>query len=359
MNKIDIHCHVVGNGKDITRVDDDVYFNPYDNKKDGKLLGMWALYKAIQAMLLLAGADTSRNFEVSTDEYLDFIYKKLVESGELDGIVLLAMDAVYGSDGELDERRTDLWVSNRYLFEKVRALNDRLGREGIKDKRFYFGASVSPRRKDWQKELAFVIEETDAVLLKWIPSAQHIRLDEVSEDFYTMLAGKEMPLLCHIGPEYSFAEGAAPENMPFDNFERLKKPLDCGVKVIAAHCALPVFPTDKNRFNEFCRFMAAWNKDGTRIWTDTSALSLSTRLHLLKDVKKDLPPEWLVHGSDFPIFIDSGTFLPVLTSDLDWDRYTNICRTHNPFDRDVLIKRAFGFDDSILVNAAAGKVLRL
>jgi len=357
--KIDIHCHVVGNGRDISRVDHDVYFNPYDNKKDGKLLGMWALYKSIQAMLILSGADTSGNVDVSTDEYLGFIYKGLVESEELGGIVLLAMDAVYGNDGGLDERRTDLWVSNRYLSEKVRALNDRLGKAGITGKRFYFGASVNPNRKDWQKELAFVTEETDAVLLKWIPSAQHIRVDEVSPDFYNILADKKMPLLCHVGPEYSFVEGTYVENRAFDNFERLRKPLDCGVKVIAAHCALPVFPTDKNRFNDFCDFMASFNKDGTRLWTDTSALSLTTRLHLLKDVKKSLPPEWLVHGSDFPIFIDSGTFLPALIPGLDWDTYTNVCQTHNPFDRDVRIKRAFGFAHSILSNAVTNKVLRL
>jgi len=29
--KMDMHCHVVGNGRDLTRVDKDIYFNPQDN----------------------------------------------------------------------------------------------------------------------------------------------------------------------------------------------------------------------------------------------------------------------------------------------------------------------------------------
>ena len=30
--KIDIHCHVVGNGKDITKADEDLYMNADDNQ---------------------------------------------------------------------------------------------------------------------------------------------------------------------------------------------------------------------------------------------------------------------------------------------------------------------------------------
>jgi uncharacterized protein YaiL (DUF2058 family) len=33
IKRIDIHCHVVGNGQDINKVDDDVYFNFKDNRR--------------------------------------------------------------------------------------------------------------------------------------------------------------------------------------------------------------------------------------------------------------------------------------------------------------------------------------
>jgi hypothetical protein len=64
-----------------------------------------------------------------------------------------------------------------------------------------------------------------------------------------------------------------------------------------------------------------------------------------------------VHGTDFPIPIDGLPHLPWVTTGITPKEYIEICNTKNPFDRDVVIKRAHGFHDSILENAA--KVLRL
>ena len=109
------------------------------------------------------------------------IYTILTTSEEIDGIVLLAMDAVYSAEtGELEEQKTNLWVSNRFLYRTVNALNERLHNESDpskRNKRFFFGASVSPNRKDWAQELEYVMTETNSVLIKLIPSAQHIYLD--------------------------------------------------------------------------------------------------------------------------------------------------------------------------------------
>jgi len=75
----------------------------------------------------------------------------------------------------------------------VEELNGRIRSEGI-EKTFYLGASVSPNRKDWKAELAYVLGETDAVLIKWIPSTQHIDVrDEIHRDFYRALADAKMP----------------------------------------------------------------------------------------------------------------------------------------------------------------------
>jgi hypothetical protein len=50
--------------------------------------------------------------------------------------------------------------------------------------------------------------ETEAVLIKLIPSTQHVHLMDASHrDFYDALHSANMPLLCHVGPEYSFPEG--------------------------------------------------------------------------------------------------------------------------------------------------------
>ncbi len=352
--KIDIHCHVAGNGIDINNVDNDVYCYAEDNQH-------WftrILYNMLEADLVRMEADLNRDGIISTAEYFELLYRLFSSSKEIDGIVLLALDAVYFPEtGKLDEQKTDLWVSNKFLSRKVRELNERLQDEGS-NKRFFFGASISPNRKDWEKELEYVINQTEAVLLKLIPSTQHIHLmNEKHRKFYNALRSTNLPLLCHVGPEYSFPEGIREKEL--DNFRYLEKPIECGVTVIAAHCATPVFPiVDKKMIKEFYSFMKNANSGGkVRLWADTSALSLSTRLPFIAEIIDTFPSEWLVHGSDFPIPIDGWTHLPLVTHDITPEEYIGICKTKNPFDRDVRIKQAHGFSNAILENAE--KVLRI
>lgn len=352
--KIDIHCHVIGNGTDINNVDNDVFLYAEDNQH-------WftrILYNMLEDDLVRMEADLNRDGIISTDEYFELLYRLFSSSKEIDGMVLLALDAVYfPKTGKLDEQKTDLWVSNKFLSRKVRELNKRLQDEGS-NKRFFFGASISPNRKDWEKELEYVINQTEAVLVKLIPSTQHIHLmNEKHRKFYNALRSTNLPLLCHVGPEYSFPEGIREKEL--DNFRYLEKPIECGVTVIAAHCATPVFPiVDKKMIKEFYSFMKNANSGGkVRLWADTSALSVSTRLPFIPEIIDTFPSEWLVHGSDFPIPIDGWTHLPLVTHDITPEEYIGICKTKNPFDRDVRIKQAHGFSNAIIENAE--KVLRI
>lgn len=356
--KIDIHVHVVGNGKDIENVDNDVFFDPTDNQEWFTRVLYWMLEKDLAKL----GSDTNRDGKVSTREYLDLLYNLLMESKEVDAVVLLALDAAFSPEtGELMKKETDLWVSNEYLSSEIGRLNRRIARE-VDDvkrrKQFLFGASVNPNRSDWREELEFVLGETEAVLLKLIPSVQHIdMLEDGNKRFFTALATAGLPLLCHVGPEYSFPEG--PRNRKLDSFHKLRLALERGVTVVAAHCATPVFPIlDRNDTDDFVHLMEEANSPGAiKLWADTSALSLSPRIPLIPKIVNDIPPEWLVHGSDFPIPIDGWTHIPWLTHDVKAREYLRILKTENPFDRDVVIKRAMGFHDSVLENA--GTVLRI
>jgi hypothetical protein len=183
---------------------------------------------------------------------------------------------------------------------------------------------------------------------------------EVSSESWTEFAiitsKNQMPLLCHVGPEYSFPEGIRERER--DNFRFLDKPLEYGVTVIAAHCATPVFPIDKDETKEFGAFMRSANSGSKiRLWGDTSAFSLLTRIPILKEILETFPPEWLVHGSDFPIPIERWAHLPGLTHDITFEEYKKMKSTPNPLDRDVIIKKAHGFSDSVFENA--DKLLRL
>jgi len=352
--KLDMHFHMVGRGNDISQVNENVYFYPEDNNT----LLTRVLYKLVEKSLGEAGADFDQSGTVDTNEYLKLIYQSLSTSEEIQGVVLLGLDALYGpKSGKLDKKRTDLWVSNRFLAKKVKELNGRLMNETSLKKRFFWGASVSPNRKDWREEMEFVVNDPNAVLMKLIPSVQHINLrDPKHKNYYESLAKNRMPLLCHVGPEYSFPEGIREKER--DNFRFLDKPLECGVTVIAAHCATPVFPIDKDETKEFYAFMESANSGNKiQLWGDTSAFSLLTRIPILGKILDTFPPEWLVHGSDFPIPIEGWAHLPGLTHDITFKEYQDMKNAANLLDKDVIIKRAHGFSDSILENAE--KVLRL
>jgi uncharacterized protein len=356
--RIDMHVHAVGNGRDLTRIDEEIYFNADDNHQWFSSI----LYNMVEGDLEHLGADFNQDGRISTDEYLELIYRLLTQSEEIDGVVLLALDAVYSpKTGELDEQKTDLWVSNRFLHRTVSSLNERLNNESDpakKKKRFFFGASISPNRKDWEQELEYCATQTNAVLVKLIPSVQHVDLRDASHQaFYRALASHHLPLLCHVGPEYAFPEGIRMKEL--DDFRFLEKPLEYGVTTIAAHCATPLFPfVEKPQIKEFYAFMKAANGDGqVRLWADTSALSLSTRIFLMAAILETFPAQWLVHGSDFPIPIDGWAHLPWVTRDMTPPEYMRIWKTKNPLDKDVRIKQAHGFPDTILENAE--KVLRL
>jgi hypothetical protein len=357
--RFDMHLHVVGRGTDITRVDENVYFYPDDNH----LFLTRILYGMVEKDLKKLGADADRSGVIDTKEYLEQVYQTLKTSEEIDCIVLLGLDAVYSpSSGKLDRKRTDIWVSNRFLARKVRELNEKLACEEdpkTREKRFFYGGSVNPNRRDWREELDFVIGDPNTVLIKLIPSAQHIHLrDRKHKLYYEALKDHRLPLLCHVGPEYSFPEGI--RQWRLDNFRHLDLALECGVTVISAHCATPVFPPpfDKNEIKQFHAFMKSANP-GRRVqlWGDTSAFSLATRIPIVQEVADTFPSKWLVNGSDFPIPIDGWVHLPWVTHGVSVQEYLKIKKTRNPLDRDVRIKRAHGFSDSILENA--GRVLRL
>ncbi|MFZ6017647.1 MAG: hypothetical protein ACOYU0_08665 [Nitrospirota bacterium] len=118
--RIDIHCHAIGRGNDISNVDNEVYFNAEDNQH-------WftrILYNLLEDDMVRMRADLNRDGAISTDEYFRLIYKLLASSEEIDGIVLLALDAVFSTEtGEIDKLKTDLYVSNKFLSKKVKALN--------------------------------------------------------------------------------------------------------------------------------------------------------------------------------------------------------------------------------------------
>jgi predicted TIM-barrel fold metal-dependent hydrolase len=263
----------------------------------------------------------------------DSLVRTLGGVPELDAGVGLAFDAVHDEEGRKDEAATHLYVTNDYVAELAK-----------RHPKLLFGASVHPYRKDAVAELDRCVA-AGAVLVKWLPLVQG--MDPASDRcaaFYEALAHHRVPLLCHTGGELSL-----PQKFPhLASPELLIPALRRGVTVIAAHCGTRSHPFGTDYLKTFIRMA----KEHEHFYGDTSALCLPTRSYAIPMLLRD--PEVrrkLVHGSDWPVIslppLRAGVFtaLRLLATEGNWVR------------RDVLAKKALGFDDDYFHRA--GKLLRL
>ena len=265
--------------------------------------------------------------------FADSLVRTIDGTPELDAAVGLAFDGVYSPEGQYDDENTHIYVANEYAAELART-----------HKKILFGASVHPYRKDALAELDRCVA-AGAALLKWLPLVQGMDpADDRCTPFYEALAHHKLPLLSHTGGELSLPQ----------NFRHLASPellvpaLKRGVTVIAAHCGTRSQPFGTSHLDAFVRMA----KEYEHFYGDTSALNLPTRSYAFPIIMGD--PEVrrkLVHGSDWPVIslptlrCGLGTALKLLVREPNWMR------------RDVLAKRALGFDDDYFERA--GRILRL
>ena len=241
---------------------------------------------------------------------------------ELDAIVLLAFDAVYTADGTVDEPATHLYVSNDYVMSLT-----------ARHSRVLFGASIHPYRRDAVAEVERCAR-AGAVLCKWLPITQRIDpADPRCIPMYEALAHFGLPLLSHTGWEQALPRLDPTVAAP----SRLVPALERGVTVIAAHSGTGAVPGEGSYRDQFMRLA----REHERLYGDTAGMSLPNRWGdyeaLLAD---DTVRGKLVHGSDWPI--------PAFPRPArhGWRATLALVAEPNQLRRDILIKRALGFDDA-------------
>lgn len=299
---------------------------------------------AFAAMLIALKATP---FDITNRKIREIILDVIDTSVNIDYAVLLSLDGVY-RNGKYLESESHLVTPNDYILSLSKANN-----------RVLFGASVHPYRKE--KE---VVNETmrcidnGAVLFKWIPSSQQIDpMNKKCIPFYEILAKENVPLLCHTGAELAVPTsdfGANKLNDP----RRLKRALDTGVKVIAAHCATPylgaILPADKGYFDELMEMLKSSESKGWNLYADISAFCTPTRItyleRIIKSISKgDIGPDRLLYGSDFPIpIIDINVFKTPLNLHELLEHFKG---QGNPLDNNYNILKEFGIPDLIFTNA--------
>lgn len=314
--RIDSHVHVALLGED-------PHFKGYG------AISPWLRQQLVFRIMLLYGRIPPD--QVSDRTLRDAALRTILTSS-LDHVVCLALDPVYDEDGIRREERSHLWVDNRYILDHL---------QPHAHKRILLGASVHPYDPGFTTRVAEAVDR-GAVLLKWLPSAQHIRLSDprvrVALEFLATAGrgGRPLPLLLHCG-----YEGAIPSSDPrtyaydylsWGTLDRIRNALrskgeraetpdigatlanlragvKAGARVILAHCGLPFYapkflgPFEHSDFPAVRMLLeesAAHPEARGRFLADVSACVTPFRKSYFKDIAK-LPPDHLLAASDFPV----------------------------------------------------------
>ncbi|MFO1477431.1 MAG: amidohydrolase family protein [Verrucomicrobiota bacterium] len=262
----------------------------------------------------------------------DRISESIGRSEHIRSAVLLALDGVVDSKGNLDTNRTEVYVPNEFIADMAARHTNLL-----------FGASVNPYRNDALDRLEWA-RAHGAVLIKWIPPIMDIDpADPKLVPFYRKMAELNLPLLSHTGREKSFSRSTVDLGDP----ERLRLPLSLGVTVIAAHIASTESYGGERGPDRLARLMHEF----PNLYSDISALTLVTKPGSLKEAVTR--PEFkgrLVYGSDFPL-INTPLMSPWYWFRLSFRQRLTIARMKNPWDRDVMIKHDLGVPAEVFVKS--------
>lgn len=207
---------------------------------------------------------------------------------------ILAFDRHYDEDGNAVPEETEFYVPNEYVVGLAREFPDC----------FLPAISVHPYREDALAVLDRYGEQ-GVRLVKWLPNA--MGMDPASprcDAFYERLARWDMILLSHCGEEQAVQ---AEEAQELGNPLRLRRALDHGVRVLAAHCGSSGSNLDdegvrRSNFELFCELMEEERYEGL-LFGEISTLTQMNRLGepLLRILEREDWHPRLVNGSDYPL----------------------------------------------------------
>lgn len=314
---IDIHVHLIG-------------LNAQNGCFVSPKLSSGVVFHLLTYSLGLRGLTRDEIDHAYHEQLVDWVHEC-----DVDAVGLLALDAVYDSNGRFDEKRTQIYVPNDYCFE-VCSVSDQV----------LPIPSINPQRRDALDELERV-SELGAVALKALPNSQDF--DPANPDyipFWRRVAELEIPLLTHT----SFEHTIPAINQEWGNPDRLRGPLDQGVKVIAAHCASSGIAHLKEDIDKFFALLPEYEN----LWGDISAMGSVSRFPYLRRVlQNELATERAILGSDFPIPVSPMVFAPRI----GFRKALELGRIKNPLQKNLETFRAFGVPDAIFHRGA--EVLRL
>jgi predicted TIM-barrel fold metal-dependent hydrolase len=248
----------------------------------------------------------------------------LIASSSLDAVLLLAMDYPYDPSGNCLKEKAKFYVPNDHVLGLAKKYSQIIP-----------ACSIHPARKDAVEELERCAEK-GAKVLKLLPNCHHVDCSDIQyQPFWEKLAKLGLPFLAHTGGEFSVPVLDA----KFADPRILQLPLECGVKVIAAHGAGKSGIWDPDYTADLLKMM----EEFPNLFTDNSALASPNRWRTIPALLDPKIQSRVIHGSDFPI--PSGGFGPWVGKLLSNSEYIKSRKIKNPLERDFFIKQAVGFEE--------------
>jgi uncharacterized protein len=303
---IDMHVHLVGNGSGGT----------------GCWLRVRGWRRPFAALMLQHIGLPFRALDGDLDRLYVQRLLELVAGSSLGAVVLLAQEQVYDEQGHLLPDAGAFYVPNDYVLKLA-----------AQHPEFLPAVSIHPARPDALEELEACLA-AGAVMMKCLPNCQNINCSNRRFiRFWERMAEAGLPLLAHTGGEHTLPvvrrEYSDPRN--------LRLPLECGVKVIAAHCATKSGLFDPEYFQVFADMIGLF----PNLYGDTSAFNVPIRGRHVPECLREPLCERMLHGSDFPVPVH-GHF-PWAKGFIDWDTFRRWEHHPNVLERDYQLKRAMGF----------------
>ncbi|MDG2122148.1 MAG: amidohydrolase family protein [Verrucomicrobiales bacterium] len=310
MRRIDCHVHLVGDG----------------SSGSGCWFDLRSLYHKLLARVMLKGIGVpTETLKGGMDEAFVVRLAEQVRESSLDAVVLLAQDVPYSDDGVALPEKGGFYVPNDYLLEVC----------GRHPDLFLPAVSIHPGRPDAMEELEKCLAAGSRVL-KLLPNCLNVDpMNPRFRKFWERMAEGGMVLLSHTGGELSLPVMRA----EFADPARLRLPLECGVRVIAAHCAGRSGLWDPDYTEGLLRMF----EEFPNLYGDNSALCSPVRCGTIGPLMNAGAMERVIHGSDYPIPV--GGFGPWRTGHVTWGEWRGAQRNPNVIERDVELKRSIGFSE--------------
>lgn len=307
---LDFHVHIVGTGASGT----------------GCWLRVRGWHRPLAALMLRQAGLPSDAFDRNFDAlYVEHLLAQIRQSS-LGGALILAHDEVYDERGRKLPQVGSFYVPNDYVL--------RLAREHPE---FLPAVSIHPARPDALDELERCLAH-GAAAMKCLPNCHNIDCnDRRFTKFWERMAAAGLPLLAHTGGEHT-----VPVVRPdLANPAVLRLPLECGVTVIAAHCATKSGLTDSEYFFTLLEMFHRH----PRLFGDISAFNVPLRGRHVRTCLKPEVVGRLVHGSDYPVPVEG--LWAWLRGFIDWRAWRESRREPNVLERDYQLKVAMGFPPEV------------